>query len=461
MKTAPDENQFQDLFDKMQVTPGNRFYRRMKKAAWTPAGIARRRAFTVTGVTLALVAALLAFTPQGRALAQNLIHFFSRSTSDFMPVPTPEPLVWVDLTPSVIPPTPTPRTVFAECGDFNNPTCSTQQIRDKVRFTVWELGTIPAGMYFAGATGGPDQVAVLYDIGDTRAGVMLVEEPWTEKSATPWKIGASAIVEPVQIGDITGEYVRGSWSGKLGEPDYFWDPNAGSQTLHWIKQDVFISMEGWGPAALVDKNAFIELAENLTINPISARSTPLPPTATPGGIIWYQGNLYNLSLAQAAQQAGFPVAEPSRLPSALSFLGAAYQQDKKIVRVLYNDTQMSLQLAGPNGLMLSEQPATDPNGCSLCGFVTGEYFGVEPAKSGMTVGKNATIETVQIGNGTGQYVEGFWAKTDFGWVWTEDPIISGDQILRWQANGMAFELQYLGITPLTKADLVTIAESMK
>ena len=59
------------------------------------------RALFVTCVIIALLALVL-ITPQGRAFAQNILHFFIRSESDAIPVPTSKPMTWVDL-PNLLP----------------------------------------------------------------------------------------------------------------------------------------------------------------------------------------------------------------------------------------------------------------------------------------------------------------------------------------------------------------------
>ena len=463
MKTTPDENQIEDMFINIHLSPGNRFYRRMKKAAWTPVAIARRRAYIVTGLTVALVAALLTFTPQGRAWAQEVIRFFTRAESDTLPY-TPEPLVWVGVTPSVLPPTPTPMAAFAaDCGDFNNPSCTFEQIRRKVNFSIVELSTIPHGMHFVGATGNPDLVEIFYDNGQNGWGLSIAEQPWTGSSdLTQLKIGASAAVETVQIGSATGEYVKGGFVPSADGTTQIWEVNAGAQTLQWVDHGVFFSMGEYGPAAILDKAEFVALAESLTSGPVPASLTIIPATETPvPGPITYNGITYNLSLPQAREQAGFDLMEPKQLPDILSFAGASYQQEDHIVRMFYLEKNPGL----PNnyGLTVSEQFGPTGKDCKLCGIVTGDYEDLLKAKGGMVVGADAVIESVKIGDFKGEYVEGYWMPTSTYFSWVSLPFV---KTLRWQANGMAYELQYSSYSinnnvPMGKADLIRISESMK
>ena len=85
------------------------------------------------------------------------------------------------------------------------------------------------------------------------------------------------------------------------------------------------------------------------------------------------------------------------------------------------------------------------------------------------VGESAQIETVQIGNVTGEYVIGVWGGAVDHLEWEANPNI---QHLRWQANGYYFDLEFwamgidlkdLATSPyyLSKEKLIAIASSMK
>jgi hypothetical protein len=269
MEHTPDEKLLEEQLNNLQPSPSPRFYRRMARAAWTPAAISRRRAYVVTGLTLMFAAALLVFTPQGRAWAQEVLHFFSRAESDVLPLL-------------------------------------------------------------------PEQMTAI--------------ARYYEETSTP-------IVETV---------------------------------------------------------------------------TPNPEA----------GFVFNLSVAEAGQQAGFDVMVPTWVPGILSFVGASYQPEHNIVRLFYQHNQYP---DIGNGLVLREERFKTIDDCKLCGVV----------------GASEPIETVTIGGTTGEYITGVWIFTDKGPVWESTPYL---KTLRWQANGLAFELIYMGIPDVengvTKADMITIAESM-
>lgn len=144
----------------------------------------------------------------------------------------------------------------------------------------------------------------------------------------------------------------------------------------------------------------------------------------------------NQPVALVEQQAGYDVLEPTWLPDILSFSGASLEPERNIARIFY-------KYVDTNGLVLREEPYQQTDDCELCGVV----------------GASAAVEKVQIGNSPGEYVQGVWNLTDKGPVWVSDPFL---QTLRWQANGMAFELLYMGPPDtLSKADMIAIAESLK
>jgi hypothetical protein len=68
------------------------------------------------------------------------------------------------------------------------------------------------------------------------------------------------------------------------------------------------------------------------------------------------------------------------------------------------------------------------------------------------------FEEVQIGGVTGQYVQGGWHSDCCGWIWGAEPFLKR---LRWQKDGMAFEITAMNMNDLTKEDMIAIAESIK
>jgi hypothetical protein len=137
-------------------------------------------------------------------------------------------------------------------------------------------------------------------------------------------------------------------------------------------------------------------------------------------------------------------------------MGASYEPEYYIVRIFY---PVDPGWVGPgisDGLMLLEQLVPESDDCALCGFVLGDSKALWVDDPGSIVGGG--IQTVQIGDFPGQYVEGVWngKNNDGSWAWEPTPYVKR---LRWQSNGRAFELIFYGME-IEKADLIAIAEGM-
>jgi len=421
-----------------------------------------RVAFAI--LTIVTLLALVFITPQGRAFAQSILQFFVRSESDAIPVPTSEPVNWVDLTPGVPSATKTPQPAMAisanDCGDYGSPICTVEQIRSKVDFTVKEPANIPEGLYFIGATGGPDNIYLLYYYENQSGSLSITVKRWAgAPSPQTDLIGASAKVEEVHIGGLTGEYFKGIFVSESEGNVATWDPNFGIETLRWVDDGISYTMDYSYPPTSLGKEGMAALAESMTTEPVAKQPMPV---ATEDPYLWNPSDTYNLSVSEAEQQAGFELLLPARLPETLSLFGASYDSEHNIVVVFY---LLDQNLYGPNtdGFTLHQQIAPNPTDCFLCDILIGDYneFAEDAGDANYfkeIVPSDDNIETVQIGAVTGKYVQGVWSGTDCcGWVW--DPTVPR-KTLHWWSNGMAFELGSFGEN-IEKADMIMIAESLK
>ena len=429
--------------------------------------LARNRRLSLVSIFLfaiLILASLLLVTPQGRALAQEFLHLFSRASSDVLPAPTDVPITWVNQTPEVIQPTSTPfpgPAFAAACGTFPDLKCSVDQIRSMVNFPIKELGSVPDGVNLLGATGGPDQIYLIYDTPGHHGAIMLWQAPWTgSPDQTPWQVGASANVEAVTINGLSGEYVQGSFNYRDGQPTINWDASQDAQTMVWIENGILIEMQSSGTAMPLDRDKFVALGETLTTGPVAVKPTSLPIfTATPTlDALKMMNDIWHfISLGEAQEKAGFVLLLPAKLPDFLSFMGATYDSDLQVARLHYLFDQIRW---GPNtdGLILDEERIPTSGNCALCGFVIQDKMALTAENKDGKIVHDFT--EVQIGTGLGQYVSGGWESgnqdTSF-WAWNPDPY---SKRLRWEVDGMAFELSYWG-NGITQADLITLAESIQ
>jgi hypothetical protein len=154
------------------------------------------------------------------------------------------------------------------------------------------------------------------------------------------------------------------------------------------------------------------------------------PTPDPSSIL-----VADKKIEEVETLAGYSVQVPGFMVEGLPFSGASFESDRQIVRIFYGDNA--------SGLVLREEQFNQSSDCELCTIV----------------GASAEIQTVQIGDVTGEYVVGVWKLTEQGSVWEPEPFL---QTIRWQKDGMAFEILYMGQPELVqKEDLIAIAASIK
>jgi hypothetical protein len=429
-------------------------------------------------LAVVLIGALFFAFPQGRALAQEILHYFTRGESNLMPrAPTGTPLTWVEQTRGVAaatvtpqPPQPTPPGLAFEkdCGLLKEAHCSIEDIRARVAFPVFALSKLPDGMTFAGVTGSPDQVYLVYTTSDPAEFLIILEEPSPgAANRLASQVGADAAIQSVQVGAVTAEYVKGSYDGS--STPAVWNAKIDLQQLRWLDRGILFNFYAHGMGARLGRAELASLAAALTDGPLGGNGSPVVGTATPtmtGSATIDPHTIWPLTLAQAEKQAGFTLLSPSRLPEALSFIGANFDPATKVVRFVYSyaDSGVPTDIPhDPDSFMVSEQLAPKGMDCDLCGFVQGTGKQVDQYPIGKLVSKDAAIETVQIGNFTGEYVEGIgWTSgTDCcGWTWDTDPGYSYRKRLRFRTNDLAIEFEYDGYTA-NKADLIAIAEGMK
>lgn len=424
------------------------------------------RVVAILGFALLLAGVVFLTTPQGRAWAQSIMHFFQRGESNIMPDVTVTPVKWVEQTPGVAvatvtpqPPQPTPPgpAFEATCGAYQVAHCTIEDIRGMVSFPVFALAEPPDGMHFAGATGGPDQVHLYYDTPDQTGFLLIVQQPYTGTgNQLAMEVGADAEIQNVLVGPVQAEYVKGSYDGSSNPP--VWNSNLDLQQLRWVNQSMLFTLYHNGTQPRLSRDDLVTLAASLTDGPVGvngqpamlANITPSPePTFDPH-------TLYPLTLAEAEAQAGFVLLSPPRLPETYSFIGAAYDEQTKVVEISYlyhHPTYPEAQ----GGLLVREQLASAGDDCDLCGFTRRDGNLAPEAPLNMIlkmIPKDAIIEMVQIGDLTGQYVEG----TEYnGGQWDPTPF---RKRLRSQINGLAIEL-WSDSFEMTKADLIAIVESLK
>jgi hypothetical protein len=417
-------------------------------------------------IAILMIVVIFFSVPEGRTLAQEVMHFFTRGETNVMPGPTATPVKWVEQTPGVAAATATPITpketpiksdLEAECGTVNDPLCSVDKIRELVDYPVYALPDLPDEMYFAGVTGKSDFVVLIYkspetytDSGWLNAHLVIQEEPYTGASNQQnTELAADADIQTVQIGNVMGDYVKGSYNGNQNPP--IWDSDANVQTLVWVDHGILFRLYMTGTLPKLSRDDLAALAATLTDGPVGENGVQPVKTPAPTEKPFDIRDVYPLSLIEAEELSGFTLLTPSSLPETLSFVGANYDEKTQIVTFLYKTSGRETVIA------IREQLVPKVGVCRLCSFVRGKFV---LGSDKDVVSEDVTIETVQIGSLTGQYLVGGWAnKTPdiSGWAWDS---LDYYKRLRFQSNELGVEIDGEGFG-WTKDDLVAIAASLK
>jgi hypothetical protein len=378
----------------------------------------RIKRLVLLALTVIAVLTMALITPQGRAFAQNILQFFKRADSNVLPLP-PDQIVSTENAEKI--PTAAPPL----------PLVSVAEAETTAGFDAKELPSVPQGFNFAGAMGSPDGVTIEYRaLGN--GGQLIINESTNGFMQTEWDQAPVEAISQVRIGDLDAEMVQGAYVVYPGETSARWNPQAAIIRLRWIEDGIWFEMAKFGGVesiAYLDGPGLIKLAESLTGNP---------------------DNPFTLNIKEAESLAGFDVLEPNWLPGVLSFKGAAFEpkeweRKQNTVKLFYS---FSSEKYGSgletNGVVLTQQPIQSMEDCEICDLV----------------GTDAEVEKVQIGHTKGEYVIGVWQADEAGnWRWVYEPYL---QTLRWQRNNIAFEILYMGPPEeVSKADLITIAESLK
>jgi len=209
-----------------------------------------------TVVAIALLMTVALATPQGRAFAQNVLQFFRRAESTTFPL-QPSQIMTSEPDPSVptaVPPVPLTSVAEAEA---------------RVGFGVAELPFVPDGFNYLGARLYGNAISIEYEA-QGGGGNLIIMQSQEGFIQSDWdKVPADAIV-PVKIGELDGEFARGTFVVYARETSATWNPDAPILRLRWVKDDVWFEMTKFGNVEAIeylDQAGLIELVGNLAIKP--------------------------------------------------------------------------------------------------------------------------------------------------------------------------------------------------
>jgi hypothetical protein len=207
------------------------------------------RVTAISLATLAVLALLLAFTPQGRVLAQQAIQFFTHASSDTLPAQTALPTSEAS--------TPDPASIL-------DAHATVAEVAAQAGFTVLQPASVPDNLTFSGASFDPNKNLTRQFFQSAESNGLVVEQepvPATNNCELCGDVGASAAIEEVSIGDVTGQYVVGTW--KLTDSATTWDADPYLQTMHWQKDGMYFELLYMGDPGALSKAEMISIAESM------------------------------------------------------------------------------------------------------------------------------------------------------------------------------------------------------
>lgn len=262
----PDESQIERLLADFNPHPSRDFYLKMAGAPWRRSANRERRlripawgTITTAAIVLSILLIGTLAMPSLQAVAQQIMHYF---------VPAQEDQRSIEMT------VPYP----GDSGDFGTPeyfSLNLSQAKAQVDFPLAQLQQLPLGWIFSGAhyEASLNSITLRYQVNEST--LYLTERP-ADAVEEYSSVGASAPVETVTVGEVTGEYVLGGWhltsegsspieTGVPGTQislDIYWDPELPQQTLRWEQGEIVYEIRFAGKP-LLSKEAMIEIAESL------------------------------------------------------------------------------------------------------------------------------------------------------------------------------------------------------
>ena len=434
MKPISDETQIENLLENLLMDISPRLEKKLASAPWTPRAVKRRRVLTIVYSTIFLLSAFFILTPQGRAIAQTLLDFFTRTNqqsfqlseeqlnSFYSPVPA-YVLTLVEVTP--------PPLLSSDGGNCLTPetlgtyTCEVQQTENQLGVDLKEFLSIPSGWSFEQvwrAADFQDSVGISYR---SSGGFLTLRQGTGDFPVdSDWEKVPTSAVQLVEIGEHQGEYVNGYFSVLNSATEAKWESDEGIQRIRWKEGKYWFEiLEASGPGltGFMDQQTLIELAANMVYQPEQVDQIDFD-------------FIPNIALAETVS--GFNVKEPTLLPKDMTFDYAVYDLERQGLTLIY----------GYRSLRIIQTPIESVLIKSLSSY------------------KN--VETVKVGDANGQFGISPAQKT----IWDSAtppvfPIDNSYSVLLWQADGMVYQIyfdySFSDGGYLTKDQMIQIAESMR
>jgi hypothetical protein len=206
---------------------------------------------------------------------------------------------------------------------------------------------------------------------------------------------------------------------------------------------MLVSVLAFVPSARVTADQVIHFFLPTSSNQIKVQVTPMSSTTI---LDFSNPANFPLSISEVRGQVKFNLREIQTLPENLTFIGARYEQSYDAVILFYTCNDYKL--------FLTQRPAGS-------------------GQDVFSIGEGANIEMVLVGDHPAEFVQGGWKAlstqsissgnqtpgiVELNAVWDNTVLQS---TLRWQADGMVYEIRTFGSKNPPQSDLIEWANGLK
>jgi hypothetical protein len=360
--------------------------------------------------------------------------------------------------------------------------------QERVDFTIYQPAILPDDLELFDVTvlyALPPQLYKLLPYGESANETTIYQRYFSDYSAhelliqqqtvnvesgtfTGVEVGGSAVIEILQIGGVEVEYVRGAWRYVESIDSVQWSNTVAEQRISWWQDGSLITLiETWrSDSNLLQQEGILAMAESIIVQ---AQDTTPPEGVT---------DLFRRSESDEYTVTFQPPAERPESPFGLTVEEAETFVEFDVVEFSYDLQQtteyvlMEVFHESLDVIHLRYQYRTYVQQHLFFSQQRREDYEVDGFMR-VPIGESAEVETVQIGDITGQYLEGRWeppsqdaipdpnddGSVELNFLWNPD--LPTHRFI-WEQNGMVYGLTTYGYEHLMleRDEIIAIATAL-